>query len=79
MGNISLITSLRRTTKGKFFPYLSLSGELRLRKVCGRATEKNVFGLDGQKMQAQVWKEVLAILEETVPQVKEIVSSSAAA
>jgi hypothetical protein len=38
-----------------------------------------VFGPEGQKMQAQVWKEILAILEDKVPQVKEVVSSSATA
>ncbi|KIN05564.1 hypothetical protein OIDMADRAFT_112401 [Oidiodendron maius Zn] len=36
------------------------------------AAEKSVFGERGQKMQAQVWKEVIGILAEKVPEVKDI-------
>jgi hypothetical protein len=36
------------------------------------AAEKTVFGPEAQKMQAEVWKEVLAVLEKQVPEVKEI-------
>ena len=32
-----------------------------------------VFGPEGQKMQAEVWKEVLGVLESKFPEVKEIV------
>jgi len=38
-----------------------------------RIIVNNVTGPEGRKMQAQVWKEVLAVLEEKVPEVKEIV------
>jgi hypothetical protein len=37
-----------------------------------RAAYKSVFGPEGQKIQAEVWKEVVGILEKEVPQVKEI-------
>jgi len=40
--------------------------------------QKNVLGPEGQKMQAEVWKEVLAILEEKVPEVKELAHPTAA-
>jgi NAD(P)-dependent dehydrogenase (short-subunit alcohol dehydrogenase family) len=33
---------------------------------------KNITGPEGQKIQAEVWKEVLAVLEEKVPEVKDI-------
>ncbi|TVY16932.1 Short-chain dehydrogenase/reductase tropG, partial [Lachnellula arida] len=36
------------------------------------AVQHNVLGPEGQKMQAQVWKEVLDILEKAVPGVKSI-------
>jgi len=36
------------------------------------AAEKMVLGPEGQKMQAEVWKEVLAVLEAKFPEVKEI-------
>jgi hypothetical protein len=36
----------------------------------------NVIGPEGQKMQAQVWKEVLDILEKTAPGVKSIAHSA---
>jgi hypothetical protein len=41
------------------------------------AAAKNIFGPEGQKMQAEVWKEIIAILAEKVPEVKEIVHSVA--
>ncbi len=41
-----------------------------------RSVQKNVLGPEGKKMQERVWREVLAILEEKVPEVKEIVRSS---
>lgn len=37
-----------------------------------RAVEHNILGPEGQKMQAEVWKEVLAILEENVPEARGI-------
>jgi len=37
-----------------------------------KAVQHNILGPEGQKMQAEVWKEVLHILEENVPEVKEI-------
>jgi hypothetical protein len=36
------------------------------------AAEKSVFGPEAKKMQAEVWKEVLAVLMKTDPEVKEI-------
>jgi len=39
------------------------------------AVQHNVLGPEGQKMQAQVWKEVLDILEKAVPGVKSIAHS----
>ncbi|KAG0646351.1 Short chain dehydrogenase atnD [Hyphodiscus hymeniophilus] len=36
------------------------------------AAEESVFGAKGQKMQAEVWKEVLAVLEMEVPEVRTI-------
>ncbi|PVH84573.1 NAD(P)-binding protein [Cadophora sp. DSE1049] len=41
------------------------------------AVQKNVLGPEGQKMQKQVWEEVLSILEQKVPEVREIVNSAA--
>ncbi|KAH8796639.1 hypothetical protein BGZ57DRAFT_747457, partial [Hyaloscypha finlandica] len=34
--------------------------------------QNNILGPEGQEMQAEVWKEVLAILEEKVPEAREI-------
>jgi hypothetical protein len=42
-----------------------------------RKVEGNVFGPAGQKMQAEVWKEVLAALTERVPGVMQIVGGVA--
>lgn len=42
--------------------------------VCS-AAEKSVFGPEGQKMQAEVWKEVMATLSEKLPEVKEVTQS----
>jgi len=42
-----------------------------------KAVEKNILGLEGQKMQAEVWKEVLDILGERAPEAKEIVGVGA--
>jgi hypothetical protein len=39
---------------------------------CCSAAEKSVWGPEGQKMQAEVWKEVLAVLESKFPEVREI-------
>ncbi|KAF8863526.1 short-chain dehydrogenase/reductase family protein-like protein [Acephala macrosclerotiorum] len=40
-----------------------------------KVVQKNVIGPEGQKMQAEVWKEVIAVLGERVPEVKEIVGA----
>ena len=42
------------------------------------AVQKNILGPEGQKMQKRVWEEVLSILEQKVPEVKQIVNSGAA-
>ncbi|KAE8452795.1 hypothetical protein EG329_013067 [Mollisiaceae sp. DMI_Dod_QoI] len=42
-----------------------------------KEVEKNILGPKGQKMQAEVWKEVLLVLGERVPEVKEIVGVGA--
>jgi len=39
--------------------------------------QKNILGPEGQKMQKQVWEEVLSILEQKVPEVRQIVNSGA--
>ena len=36
--------------------------------------KKNITGEDGQKLQAEVWKETVAALETAVPEVQEIIS-----
>ncbi|KAK0107279.1 hypothetical protein ONS95_003979 [Cadophora gregata] len=41
------------------------------------AVQKNILGPEGQKMQKQVWEEALEILEQKVPEVREIVKSGA--
>lgn len=40
--------------------------------IIARAVQHNILGSEGQKMQAEVWKEVLTILEEKFPEVKEV-------
>ena len=42
-----------------------------------RDAEKTVFGPTGQKMQAQVWGEVMGALAEKVPEVKSIANWAA--
>jgi len=37
-----------------------------------RAVQHNILGSEGQEMQAEVWKEVLTILEEKFPEVREV-------
>lgn len=36
------------------------------------AAEKSVFGESAQRMQARVWEEVIGILAEKVPEVKDL-------
>jgi hypothetical protein len=43
-------------------------------ELCYSAAEKSVFSPEAKNMAAEVWKEVLAVLEKKVPEVKEIVS-----
>ncbi len=38
------------------------------------AAQKNVLGPEGQRMQERVWKEAVAILEEKIPEVRQIVN-----
>lgn len=41
-----------------------------------RVVKHNVLGPEGEKMQAQVWKEVLDVLEENVPGVTSTAKSA---
>jgi hypothetical protein len=43
-----------------------------------RDAQNSVLGPEGQKMQAEVWGEVIGILEEKVPEVNEIVHHTVA-
>jgi hypothetical protein len=40
--------------------------------IIARAVQHNILGSEGQEMQAEVWKEVLTILEEKFPEVREV-------
>lgn len=42
-----------------------------------RAIQHNILGPEGKKMQAEVWKEVIAVLEKRVPEVRQIVGIGA--
>jgi len=66
-GARSLVLAAVTTKNGKYYTDYQTDEEYKL------AAEKTVFGPGGQKMQAEVWKGVLEILREKVPDVKQIV------
>lgn len=45
--------------------------------ILHRAIQYNVLGPEGQNMQAQVWNEILEVLEQTLPEIRAIAKPSA--
>jgi hypothetical protein len=71
MGNTSPITNLTKIIRSKPSGTLYQPTLIDYREV-----QHNVLGPEGQNMQAQVWGEVLDILEKSVPGVTKIARSA---
>ncbi|KUJ18121.1 NAD(P)-binding protein [Mollisia scopiformis] len=71
-GARTLVLAALTTKEENGMHYTNYMGREEYEKI----VQKNVLGPEGQKMQAEVWKEVIAVLGERVPEVKGIVGGA---